>query len=149
MTAKDVGKKLIDTFKRGGKCLICGNGGSSSMASHFAGELMCKYSKERVPLPAVALNDPAVITAIGNDYGFAFVFRRQVEALGKKEDCLITLTTSGKSPNIIWAEDKAREIGMEVIRLPINNQWRGTSKTQETQLKMIHDICGIVEEAFV
>ena len=149
MNSKEIADILIKAFKKGRKVLVIGNGGSATMASHFTGELLGKYQKERQPLPAIALNDIASLTAIANDLGYTFVFRRQVEAIGKKGDVLITLTTSGKSPNILWAEDKAEEMGMIVIRFPINNPWRGTPKTQELHLKMIHTICGFVEDAFI
>ena len=97
---KRIAKQLIDCFERGNKCLIAGNGGSSTMASHFAGELVCKFETERRALPAIALTNPAIITAVANDDGYEHVFARQVEALGKKGDILIILSTSGRSKNI-------------------------------------------------
>ena len=142
-----IANKLIRCFKKGNKVLICGNGGSAAEASHFAGELMCKYKMERPALPAITLNDPAVVSAISNDYGYTFVFRRQIEALGKAGDLLITLTCSGLSPNILWAEEKARELGMTVIRFPTNKETGlDTAGSQELHLKMIHRISGAVEE---
>ena len=117
------------------------------MASHFAGELVGKFKKERLPLPAIALNDLAIITAIANDYGYFQVFRRQVEAHGKKGDILITLSTSGNSANILWAENKAKELGMVVVTFPTNRETgKDTAGTQEEHLKLIHQVCSIIEE---
>lgn len=146
MSPEALAKILVKAFKRGNKVLICGNGGSATMSSHFAGELVGKYKKERPPLPAIALNDLAVITAISNDYGYFQIFRRQVEALGKKGDILITLSTSGKSANILWAQQKAEEIGMEVIAFPTNKETGlDTAGTQEEHLKLLHKVSELVE----
>lgn len=145
--SEELAKKMVKCFKSGGKVLICGNGGSASMADHFAGELMGKYQMERPSLPAVSLNGIATLTAIANDYGYTFVFRRQIEALGRKGDLLVTMTTSGNSANIHWAEEKAREIGMDVYRLPTNKELRSkTAGSQEAHLRIIHKACGLVEK---
>lgn len=146
MSPEAIAGILVNAFKNGNKLLVAGNGGSCAEADHLAGELICKFKKERPALPAISLNNPPVLTAISNDYGFTFVFRRQVEALGKKGDVLITLTTSGHSANIIWAEDKAKELGMKVIRFPTNKETGlDTAGTQELHLKLIHSVCEIVE----
>ena len=99
-----VGELLCECLKKGGKILICGNGGSTADAQHFAAELSGRYKKERKALAGIALTtDTSALSAIGNDYGFEFVFSRQVEALGNENDVLIGISTSGKSPNVLEA----------------------------------------------
>lgn len=148
-------------MKAGGKLLLCGNGGSSCDCSHVAGEFVGRFKKERRALPAIALTtDMAIITAIGNDYGFEHVFERQVEALGSRGDVLIILSTSGNSKNLINAVMKAREKGLKVISLLGKNGGlaRGladieiivpsvnTPRIQETHITILHIICELVEE---
>lgn len=140
----DIATKIIKCFKNNGKVLICGNGGSSTMASHFVGELMGKFEMERAPLPAISLFDLATITAIANDYSYDNIFSRQIEALGNKGDILITLSTSGKSKNILKAITQAQENGMEVIEAP-RRGW-STARIQEYQLKWIHSVAREVEK---
>lgn len=89
--------------------MICGNGGSAADAQHFAAELSGRYKKERKALAGIALTtDTSALSAIGNDYGFEFVFSRQVEALGNENDVLIGILTSGKSPNVLEAFKKQK-----------------------------------------
>ncbi len=115
---KKCGNIIFQTIKKGGKILICGNGGSASDAQHIATEFVGRYEKERRGLAAIALTtDTSALTAIGNDYGFERVFARQVEALALEDDCLIGISTSGKSPNIIAAILTARSIGCKTIGL--------------------------------
>ena len=141
---------LINAFTNGNKLLVCGNGGSATMSSHFAGEFVGKFKHKRKALPALALNDIAVVTAVGNDYSFDEVFSRQIEAFGHEGDILITLSTSGTSPNILQAQDTAIQKGMILVPFPTNKELgTDTAKTQETHLKMIHEIAEIVEEAFL
>lgn len=100
----------------GGKLLICGNGGSAAEAQHLAGELMGRYKGDRLPLAAVALTaDSALLTCVGNDYGFEQVFARQVRGLGWPEDVLIVFTTSGNSPSVLLALETAREMKLGSI----------------------------------
>lgn len=109
-------RRLIDTFRSGGKVLICGNGGSAADAQHIATEFVSRYETERVALPSIALTtDTSALTALGNDYGFERIFARQVEALARPGDCLIAISTSGNSPNVIAAVMAARKIGASVI----------------------------------
>lgn len=109
---------LIKAFKAGHKLLACGNGGSAADAQHFAAEFVCKYAKDRKPLPAIALTvDTSAITAIGNDYGFEHIFSRQIKALGRKGDVLVALSTSGTSKNILNAIHEAKELGLQVVLL--------------------------------
>jgi len=108
----------INALKEGNKILLCGNGGSAADAQHIAAELSGRFKKERNALAAVALTtDTSAITAIGNDYGFEYIFSRQCEALGKKGDVLIGISTSGNSQNVINAINSARKLGVKVITL--------------------------------
>ena len=103
-------------IKNGGKILICGNGGSAADAQHMSGELLGRFLMERKSLPAVALTvDTSTLTAVGNDYGYAEVFSRQVSGLGKPGDVLVAISTSGNSENVIKAIAAARESGMLVV----------------------------------
>jgi D-sedoheptulose 7-phosphate isomerase len=109
---------LFETFQRGNKVLLCGNGGSAADAQHIAAEFVGRYEKERKALPAIALTtDSSALTALANDYDFDRVFARQVEALGSTGDCLIAISTSGNSPNVISAVMTARNVGCKVIGL--------------------------------
>jgi D-sedoheptulose 7-phosphate isomerase len=110
------GRDTIDCFERGGKVLICGNGGSAAEAQHFAAELVNKLCAYRRALPAVSLaTDTAALTSIGNDLDFDHIFARQVEALGKPGDMLWALSTSGRSRNIIKACEAAKSTGMRIL----------------------------------
>ena len=123
----------ISAFSRGAKILIAGNGGSAADAQHFAGELVSRFYFDRPPLAAIALTtDSSILTAIGNDYGFEDVFARQVQALGRKGDVFIAISTSGNSPNILKAIEVAKSIGLEVIGL--------TGRTGG-KMKALCDVC--------
>lgn len=149
MTAHQIAKRIINCFESGGKLLICGNGGSASMSSHFAAEMVSKFEKDRAALPAISLTvDPAVMTSIANDYGYERVFSRQLEAIGHTNDLLIVLSTSGKSKNCMAALRWASEFGMESLDWP-REKGGGTAAKQEYQLQLIHDVCRIVENHFV
>ena len=151
---------LNECLNKGGKILICGNGGSAADAQHFAAELSGRYKKERNALAGVALTtDTSALTAIGNDYGFEFVFSRQVEALGSEKDVLIGISTSGQSPNVLKAFKKAKEHKMICIGLsgkgggtmnelcdinlvvPSND----TARIQEMHILSIHSICQLID----
>lgn len=100
----------------GASLLVCGNGGSASDAMHITGELVGRFLKERRALRCVCLADnPATLTALGNDYDYSFIFARQVEAYGEKGGVLLALSTSGNSPNVLKAAEKARALGLSVI----------------------------------
>jgi len=143
-----ISKQLIKCFKRGNKVLICGNGGSASMAQHMATELMCKFEHDRRPLPAISLTtDTSFITAFSNDYDFNAVFARQVLALGKSDDILICISTSGNSQNVNNAMCVGNLKGLCVIDFP--RKGKTTAKIQEYQLKLMHDIVREVEKAFI
>ena len=155
-----IAKVLVRCLKGGHTVYIMGNGGSAADAQHIAGELVGRYLKERKGMAAVALStDTSVITSVGNDYGFDDIFRRQVEALVKKGDAVIGISTSGSSPNVIKACELAKQLGAAVIGL----SGRGgklaqiadlcltvpedlTPRIQEVHGIAGHVICGLVEE---
>jgi D-sedoheptulose 7-phosphate isomerase len=154
---------VADALTRGGKVLLCGNGGSAADAQHIAAELVGRYEAERAALPAIALTtDTSALTAIGNDYGFDRIYERQVLALGRKGDVLIGISTSGKSPNILKALEAARALGLVTVgfggakdgpmamlcdlmlRAPADK----TAIVQQIHITAAHAICGLVERRF-
>ncbi len=154
---------LAQAFKAGNKFLLCGNGGSAADCQHLAAEFVSRLTKdfERPGLPAIALTtDTSFLTAYGNDYGFAGVFQRQVQALGAAEDVLLGISTSGNSENIIAAVNTARDKHIRTITLTGNNGGRlaalsdvaiivpgeSTQYIQETHLAIEHILCEIVEQ---
>lgn len=109
-------KLIIASFKSGGKVLLFGNGGSAADAQHIAAEFVGRFQKDRIGLPAIALNtNTSILTAISNDYGYEIVFARQVEALAKPQDVAIGISTSGKAKNVLLAVKKAKEMGLKTI----------------------------------
>jgi D-sedoheptulose 7-phosphate isomerase len=113
---KKIIEVIINAYKNGRKVLAFGNGGSACDALHLTGELVGRYKMNRKPLKAIALPaDPAVLTCVGNDYGYENIFARQVEAHAEKGDIAIGYSTSGTSKNVILALKKAREMGMVTI----------------------------------
>jgi D-sedoheptulose 7-phosphate isomerase len=105
------------TLRGGGTLLACGNGGSMCDAMHFAEEWTGRFRKDRAALPAIAFSDPSQLTCIANDFGFDEVFARSVEAYGRPGDLLVAITTSGGSPNILKALQKARSKGLKTVGL--------------------------------
>ena len=106
----------LASLRSDGKILFAGNGGSAADAQHWAGELVSRFYYDRPGLPAIALTtDTSILTAIGNDYGYDYTFARQVEALGRRGDVLVVISTSGNSPNILRAAEAARDRGIYVI----------------------------------
>lgn len=152
---------LIDSFNKGGKALSCGNGGSHCDAMHFAEELTGQFSKPRKPLGAIALGDPSHVTCTANDFGFEFIFSRQVEALGRPEDVLVGLSTSGNSKNVINAVTKAKEMGIKTVGLlgKSGGQLKDlvdvaiivpadtSDRVQEMHIKIIHTVIETVERS--
>ncbi|MDO8482052.1 MAG: SIS domain-containing protein [bacterium] len=109
---------LVSALRSGKKVLICGNGGSAADSQHFAGELIGRYKNNRHPLPGLALTtDTSALTAIGNDYGFEDIFKRQITALGNAGDVLVVFSTSGASKNVLSAISEAKLKKMKVIAL--------------------------------
>ena len=105
------------TLRNGGLLLSCGNGGSMCDAMHFAEEWTGRFRKDRAALPAIAFSDPSQLTCIANDFGYDEVFARSVEAYGKKGDLLVALSTSGDSPNILRAIERAKSKGLATVGL--------------------------------
>ncbi|RMG29081.1 MAG: D-sedoheptulose 7-phosphate isomerase [Bacteroidetes bacterium] len=108
---------LAKALKNGRKVLVCGNGGSTCDAMHFAQELTGRYRHHRKALPAIALSDPSHLSCVGNDYGFEQVFARGVEAYGQQGDVFIGISTSGNSENVLLACEKARQLNLSVLLL--------------------------------
>ena len=153
---------FVEAFRKGGKVLFCGNGGSAADAQHLAAELSGRFQMERRPLHAEALSvNSSTVTAIANDYGFDKIFARQVEGAGKEGDVLLVLSTSGNSKNILRAVEAALARGMHVIALTgasggrlasmnlllINVPSSDTARTQEAHITIGHIICELCERA--
>lgn len=112
------GEAIARTLRDGGKVMFCGNGGSAADSQHLAAEFTGRFVADRRPLAALALStDSSALTCIGNDYGFDEVFARQVAGLGRAGDCLIGISTSGKSRNVIRAMEEARALGVTTVGL--------------------------------
>ncbi|NLE65065.1 MAG: D-sedoheptulose 7-phosphate isomerase [Elusimicrobia bacterium] len=154
---------IIDALKNGGKVLLCGNGGSAADAQHIAAEFVGRFQKERRALPAVALTtDTSILTCLANDYSFETIFSRQVEALGKKGDVLIGISTSGKSPNVVRAFEAAKTQGMSTIAftggsggvmgemadITVTVPCKVTARVQEMHITLFHALCEVVEDEF-
>jgi phosphoheptose isomerase len=153
---------IVEAFDAGGKLLVLGNGGSAADAQHVAAELVGRFERARRPLAALALTaDSSVVTSVANDEGFAEVFVRQVEALGRAGDVVLAISTSGRSPNVVAALKTARELGLRTIALTggdggdagllcdvhVNVPAESTARVQEVHRTLLHAICGLVEQA--
>jgi len=153
---------MINCYKSGGKLLICGNGGSAADSQHFAAEMIGRLKRNRGALPAIALTtDSSILTALANDFSFDVIFRKQVEALGRRGDVLIGLSTSGNSMNVMQAMEAAKIKGLHTIALvgkdggtlaaaadhaiviPSNMSQR----IQEGHITIIHIWCDLIEDA--
>ncbi len=114
----EISQEVVQTLKRGGKILFCGNGGSAADSQHLAAEFVGRFKKERKPISALSLTtNTSILTAISNDYSFKSIFSRQVQALGKKGDLLIGISTSGNAENVILAVRMAKKIGIKTVGL--------------------------------
>src|SRR3989339_691598 len=143
---------LADTVKCNRRIYSCGNGGSICDSMHFAEELTGRFKKDREPIAAVSISDPAHISCVANDFGYEFIFSRYVEAWGNKGDLLLAISTSGNSPNIINATLAAKKKDMKVVGLlgkgggklkemvdfPIIVESNSTARIQEIHIKVIH-----------
>ncbi len=154
-------RTIANCFRQGGKLLIAGNGGSLCDAMHFAEELTGQFRKFRMALPAIALSDPGHLTCAANDFGYEGVFSRALEALGKKGDVFVALTTSGNSPNLVQAVPKAKELGLTTISFlgKTGGKLKGQSdlewivdgfsysdRVQEAHMMAIHIIIELIEK---
>ena len=155
---------MIAALRAGNKLLIIGNGGSAADAQHIAAEIIGRYRQDRPGYAALALTtDTSVLTAIANDYGFEQVFARQVEGLGRRGDVLLALSTSGRSPNILAALRKARELGLVTIGFTgLKGEALGafcdhlliaptddTPVVQQIHLAIAHGICDEIEQTMM
>lgn len=154
-------KVVLDALTDGKKLLFCGNGGSAADSAHMATEFTCRFKEDRRPYPAIALNvDGGLLTAIGNDYAFQDIFARQVQAFGQPGDVLITLTTSGKSRNVLSALEEARRRQVRTIaflgkgggftagaaEIELVVPGNVTARIQEAHKFLLHVLCEIVEK---
>jgi len=154
---------MVESLRNGGKILVCGNGGSASDAQHFVAELVNRFEMNRPALAAIAMvNDASVITSISNDFSFDAIYARQTEALGRKGDVLLGISTSGDSKNVLNAVEKAAEIGMQVVALTgrdggklgqdqgttvhLNINHPSTARVQEMHITCLHILCTLIDE---
>lgn len=159
-TIEAIAGACVEALSNGNKLLFMGNGGSAADSQHLAGEMVSRFAFDRPGLPAFALTtDTSVLTAIGNDYGYEYLFARQVQAVGKSGDVLFGITTSGRSPNIIAALEAGRALGMVTVGMTGNRRARivdivdhcieipsaDTPKIQEGHIISGHIICGLIE----
>lgn len=160
----DLSNMVIDSLKKGGKVMLFGNGGSASDSQHIAAELVGRYQKDRMALPAIALTtNTSIITAIANDYGYEAVFAKQVEALGEKNDIVIGISTSGKARNVAAGIKQAKKMGIKTIvftggdggeiakmaDVSLVVPSKVTARIQEAHIAVGHIICEVVEDYFV
>ena len=154
---------VLASITAGGKVLACGNGGSAADAQHFAAELVGRFERERPGLPAIALTtDSSILTAIGNDYDFASIYSKQVQAIGQPGDVLIAISTSGNSANVLAAVEAAHAKDMTVVALTGRTGGRlsalltdtdvhiavphdRTARIQEVHLLALHCLCDAVD----
>jgi D-sedoheptulose 7-phosphate isomerase len=156
----EAGRVLTESLAKGGRVYSCGNGGSMCDAMHFAEELSGRYRLDRRPLAATAISDPGHMTCVANDFGFEAVFSRYMEAHGRPGDCLLAISTSGKSPNVLAAARTAAAQGIEVIALtghagsPLSGLatieictpvGRFSDRIQELHIKVVHILVELVE----
>ncbi len=152
---------LVAAFRAGKKVISCGNGGSHCDAMHFAEELTGRFRENRPALPAIAISDPSHLSCVSNDYGYAHVFSRYLEALGNSGDVLLAISTSGNSPNVVAAAQVAQQKQMPVIALTgkdggalaplatVELRIPGTryaDRVQEIHIKIIHILILLIEQ---
>lgn len=157
----EIAQACVEVYRKGKKILIAGNGGSAADAQHFAAELVGRYGFDRPSLPSIALTtDSSNLTAIGNDYGYEYVFSRQLEGLGQEGDLFIGISTSGNSQNVINAFISAKDRGITTVALVGRDGGKmaamadyaivvpsnATPRIQESHLLIEHMICDIIEK---
>lgn len=158
---EETGLVLADCLAKGGKILLCGNGGSAADCQHIAAELTGRFLNDRAPLAALALTtDTSAMTCIANDYQFGEVFARQVRALGRQGDCLVCISTSGNSRNVVMAASAAIDLGIGTIALTGQGGVLAhlcdhavavpsgvTARVQEAHIFIGHTWCGLIEQS--
>ena len=156
----DIGIAMQNCIKAGGKILLMGNGGSAADSQHIAAEIVGRFKKERKGMPAIALTtDTSILTSVGNDYGYDYIFSRQIEALCRPADLVIGITTSGNSANVVNAMQAAKEIGAFTVGLTGGTGGKltdicdhnlimpssVTARIQEAHIFVGHCLCEILE----
>lgn len=159
----DAASVLVSTLRQGGAIYSCGNGGSMSDAMHFAEELTGRYRDNRAGLSATAISDPGHISCVANDFGYEHIFSRYLQARGRSGDCLVAISTSGTSKNVIKAAEYARENGIRVVSLTgasgsalgqlatvdiSAGASRYADRVQEVHIKIIHILIELIERDF-
>ncbi len=162
-TIRRIATALVTALRAGRKVLAFGNGGSAAAAEHLVAELVGRYCTDRVALPAIALTtNTSTLTAIANDYDYARVFVRQVQALGQPGDVAVGISTSGRSPNVVEALRLARKLGLTTVALTgaggahldsladlcLRVGSSDTARVQEAHILAIHCVCELVERAW-
>lgn len=158
MQIRKAADMVIDAIKKGGQIIFMGNGGSSADAQHIAAEFSGKYAFDRPAMAGVCLSNIAPVTAIGNDYSYDLVFKRQIEAVCRKGDIVVGMSTSGNSKNVVLAMEAAKEKGAftisftgdcgimrEMADVAVIIPTKETPRVQEGYLVSCHTMCGIVE----
>ena len=164
---EEAAKIIIKALENKNKVIFCGNGGSAADSQHLSAELMGRYKIDREPLPAMSLTvDTSAITAIGNDYGYEFVFSREFEAIANKSDFLVAITTSGESLNILYLQKQAKSLGIESALLTgpnknstanklsdfvinTSNEFTDTASIQQMHIAIGHFLCEIAQREFI
>jgi len=156
-----IAELMIDCLKKDGKVIVFGNGGSASDSQHIAAELVGRFKKDRSALASVALTtNTSILTSIANDYGFDLVFSRQVEALGRKNDVVLGISTSGKAKNVALGIKQAKKMGIKTVALSGGDGGdiikladlslvvpsKITARIQEAHITIAHIICEMIEQ---
>ena len=154
------GQLMVDSIKTDGKIISCGNGGSMCDAMHFAEELTGKYRNDRPAIGAISMSDVSHMACVGNDYGYDFVFSRYLEAVGRKGDVLLAISSSGNSINVLKAMEVAKQKGIKIVGLTGKDGGKMASlcdveirapystyadRAQEIHIKVIHSLIDFIE----
>ena len=157
----EIAQLMIDCLKKGGKVIVFGNGGSASDSQHIAAELVGRFKKDRSALAGIALTtNTSILTSLANDYGYDVVFSRQVEALGKKNDVVLGISTSGKAKNVALGIKQAKKMGIKTVALSGGDGGdivkladvslvvpsKITARIQEAHITIAHIICEMIEQ---
>lgn len=159
---KEIATIIVNCLRKNGKVILFGNGGSASDSQHIAAELIGRFRKNRNALPAIALtSNTSILTALANDYGFTEIFKKQIEALGNKNDVVIGISTSGRTENVILGIKQAKKMGLKTVALTGKDGGKlanladvslmvpssVTARIQEAHITIGHIVCELVEEA--
>lgn len=155
----DAANLIVESLRNGAQVIFMGNGGSSADAQHIAAEFSGRYLFDRPAMAAICLSNIAPVTAIGNDYSYDLVFKRQIEANCRKGDVVVGLSTSGNSKNVVLAMERAKELGAktisftgdcgkmkEIADVPVVIPTKETPHVQEGYMVACHAMCDIVEK---